>query len=83
MRTIKIEVEDTIYDRIVKSGIDIEEKFEEFIYDFADNGYPGITTKEAEQRVSDAFKRYKSGKFEFDSYDKSFVEKLDSYIDNL
>ncbi len=83
MRTIKIEIEDTIYDKIVESGIDIQEKFKELVYDFAYNSYPGISTKEAEQRVRDALKRYKSGKYEFDSYDKSFVEKLDSYIDNL
>ncbi len=83
MHTIKIEIEDTVYDKIVESGVDMQEKLKEMICDFADNGYPGISTKEARQRVADALKRYKSGKYEFDSYDKSFVEKLDSYIDNL
>jgi polyhydroxyalkanoate synthesis regulator phasin len=58
MQTLKIELEDGVYQNIVHSGIDIQEKVKEFLFDLVDDGYPAITTQEAKKRVSDAVKRY-------------------------
>ena len=59
MQTIKIELEDHIYKKVVDSGVNLQERFKEMIYDFLDDGYPAITTEEAKRRVSNAVKSYK------------------------
>jgi len=60
MQTLKIELEDTMYQNIVQSGVDIQAKFREFLIDFVDYGYPTITTKEARIRVSEAVENNKN-----------------------
>ena len=67
MQTLKIELEDSVYQNVVQSGIDIQEKVKEFLFDLVDDGYPAITTQEAKKRVSDAVNRYKNNP-------KSFTE---------
>jgi len=61
MQTIKIQLEDAMYQSIVQSGVDIQAKFKEFLIDFVDNGYLAITTEEAQIRVSKAVENYKNG----------------------
>jgi len=61
MQTIKIQLEDTMYQNIVQSGVDIQAKFKEFLIEFVDDGYPAITTEEAQARVSKAVENYKNG----------------------
>ncbi len=61
MQTIKIEIENSIYKKISDSGINLQEKFREMIYDLLDDGYPSISTKEAKKRVENAVRRYKDG----------------------
>ncbi len=59
MQTIKIEIEDHIYKKVVDSGVNLQERFKEMIYDFLDDGYPAITTEEAKRRIAKAVKSYK------------------------
>ena len=60
MQTLKIEVEDGVYQNIVQSGIDIQGKVKEFLFELVDDGYPAITTQEAKKRVSNAMNRYEN-----------------------
>ncbi len=63
MHTIQLQVEDSLYDKIVKSGMELKEKFDEFLqYELSDDEYPAISTDEAKQRVSKAVEEYRSGK---------------------
>jgi len=60
MQTLKIELEDSVYQNVLQSGIDIQEKVREFLFELVDDGYPAITTQEAKKRVSDAINRYEN-----------------------
>jgi len=75
MHTIKLQLDDNLYEEITQSGIDIKEKFKEFLVDFVDDGYPSITREEAEKRVSDAVDRYRNKP-------KSFTELNDDFWDD-
>jgi len=61
MHTIQLQLDDNLYEEIAQSGIDIKEKFKEFLTDFIDDGYPAITTQEAKRRVSEAVEEYRDG----------------------
>lgn len=61
MQTLKIELEDGVYQSIVQSGIDIQGLLKDFLFDLVDDGYPAITKDEAKKRVSDAVQKYKDG----------------------
>jgi len=61
MQILKIELEDSVYQNVLQSGIDIQEKVKEFLFDLVDDGYPAINTQEAKKRVADAVNRYKNG----------------------
>jgi hypothetical protein len=65
MHTIHLQVQDTIYDKIVNSGIDIQGRFDEFIADLIDDGYPSISKAEATRRVSNSIERYQSQSGEY------------------
>ena len=60
MHTIKLQLDDNLYEEIAQSGIDIKEKFKEFLMDFVDDGYPAISTEEAKKRVTNAVNRYRN-----------------------
>ena len=60
MHTIKLQLDDNLYENITQSGIDIKEKFREFLMDFVEDGYPAITTEDAKKRVTDAVNRYRN-----------------------
>lgn len=72
MRTIQIEVEDSLYDEIVRSGIDLKERLQEFVYDLTDDGYPAISTEEARRRVRDAVEAYDNGTLKTVSHDEAW-----------
>jgi len=82
MQTIKIEIEDSLYENLVAKGIDIQSKIKEFIYETMDDGYPAISFEEAKQRVADAVEEYRSGKGEYTPLNDDFWEKLESKINN-
>ena len=82
MQTIKIELEDHIYKKVVDSGVNLQERFKEMIYDFLDDGYPAITTEEAKRRVAKAVKDVRNGSATLltqEEYDKD----MDSFLKSL
>ena len=81
MQTIKIELEDHIYKRVIDSGVNLQEKFKEMIYDFLDDSYPAITAKEAKKRVTKAVKDIRNGSailLTQEEYDKDMEKFLKS-----
>ena len=81
MQTIKIELEDHIYKRVVDSGVNLQEKFKEMIYDFLDDGYPAVSTEEAKKRVAKAVKDVRDGNailLTQEEYDKDMDKFLKS-----
>jgi len=89
MHTIKLQLDDNLYEDITQSGIDIKEKFKEFLTDFIDDGYPAISTQEATKRVSKAINNYENNKGEYltneeyKSHMNKHIEKLKvKYADN-
>ncbi len=81
MQTIKIELEDHIYKKVIDSGVNIQEKFKEMIYDFLDDGYPAITVEEAKKRVAKAVKDVRDGSailLTQEEYDKDMDKFLKS-----
>ncbi len=69
MHIVKIQLEDTLYETMVNSGVDIQEKFKEFLLEFKDDGYPAISTQEASARVAENLEKYKSHPNEFTKLD--------------
>ena len=82
MHTIKIELEDSLYENIVAKGIDIQSKIKEFIYETMDDGYPAISFEEAKQRVSEAIEDYKTGKGRYYN-EEEYKEIRKDMISNL
>jgi len=82
MQTLKIELEDSVYQNIVQSGIDIQGKVKEFLFDLVDDGYPAITTQEAKKRVSDAVKRYEDGTGTYIN-DNDYKIRMDKHMNSL
>jgi hypothetical protein len=81
MHTIKLQLDDNLYEDITQSGIDIKEKFKEFLMDFIDDGYPSISTKEAKKRVSEAVEDYqKNGIKNFNVLDNTFWENTEKRL---
>lgn len=82
MQTIKIQLEDTMYQNIVQSGVDIQAKFREFLVDFVDDGYPAITTEEAKKRVTQAVEEYKNGTGVYLS-DEEYEIRMNNHMEKL
>lgn len=72
MQTIKLQLDDSMYQHILKSGVDIQAKFKEFLIDFIDDDYPSITTEEAKKRVLDAVESYNNGTMDTRALDDEF-----------
>jgi len=72
MQIINLQVQDSVYEKLMNSGSDIQAKFDELIFEILNDGYPSISTKEAKERVFDAVNRYvnKTGSYKnSDEYD--------------
>ncbi len=82
MQTIQLQIQDGIYDQLIKSGVDIQAKINEFLLDMVDDGYPSISTDEAKKRVSDAVDRYKNGTGEYLN-SQDYQAHISSTIANL
>lgn len=74
MHTIKLQLDDNLYEEMVQSGIDIKEKFQEFLADYVDDGYPAISTEEAKERVREAVESYRNGTMKTVSHDDVWEE---------
>ncbi len=83
MQTLKIELEDSIYKNIVQSGIDIQERVKEFLFDLVDDdGYPAITANEAKKRVAGAVEKYKNSTGTYSDQAK-YENRMNNYMHNL
>ena len=82
MQTIKIEIEDNIYKKIVDSGINIQENIKDMLYDLVDDGYPAISFEEAKKRVKDAVEEYRSGKGEYLS-PQEYEKEMSNFLETL
>jgi polyhydroxyalkanoate synthesis regulator phasin len=82
MQIIKLELDDKMYQTIVKSGIDVQSKFKEFLFDLIDDGYPAISTQEAKKRVSDAVNRYKNGTGNYFA-NEEYEVRIKNHMENL
>ena len=83
MQTInlKVEVEDSLYEDIKKQGIDLQAKFQEFLADLKDNGYPAIGTQEAKNRVKKAVTDYrKNGMKNCEILDDNFWDDTENRL---
>ena len=82
MHTLKVQIQDDIYESLVSKGIDINHKLQEFITTLADDGYPAISTQEAKKRVADAVQRYRDGSGTYVDV-ASYKEHKSTLIDSL
>ena len=82
MQTIKIELEDNIYQNILDSGVNIQEKLKEMAYDLIDDGYPSLSTKEAKKRVSDGVNRYRDGTGEYVNHN-DYLKEIEKFSQSL
>ena len=78
MQTIKLQLDDKLYEKIVQNGIDIKEKFKEFLMDYVDDDFPAITTEEAKRRVSEAVEEYRNGTMDTVPHEKVWAD-IDIY----
>ena len=69
MHTIKLQLEENVYQNIVNSGIDIQAKFKEFLLEVADDGYPAISAQEASERVAESLEQYRNYPDQFSNLD--------------
>ncbi|MGE4420300.1 MAG: hypothetical protein AB7D38_10800 [Sulfurimonas sp.] len=83
MHTLKLQIQDDMYESIVSKGIDINHKLQEFIATLADDGYPAISTQEAKKRVADAVQRYRDGNGTYTPLDKDYMDEMHNYIQSL
>jgi hypothetical protein len=80
MQTIKLQLEDNLYENILKSGIDVQAKFKEFLSDLVDDGYPSISMEEAKKRVNEAVEDYHSNPQNFSKLDSSFWDDTEKRL---
>ena len=81
MHTIQLQLDDHLYDEVTQNGIDIKEKFKEFLVDFLNDTYPAISASEAKQRVTRAVENYHTkGKENFKVLDDAFWEEKEKRL---
>lgn len=83
MHTLKLQIQDDIYENLLSKGIDINRKLQEFITTLADDGYPATSTQEAKKRVADAVDRYRDGSGSYTPIDKDYIDEMHNYIQSL
>jgi len=83
MQTIAIEVEDNVIKNLKNLGYslnDIKEEFKNYVYDFFDDGYPGISYEEACKRVEESVERYKTNPESFIQMDENFWDNMEKKL---
>ena len=80
MQTIKLQLEDNLYKNVLNSGIDVQAKFKEFLFDLVDDGYPSISTAEAKKRVSEAVEDYHTNPHNFSKLDSDFWDDTEKRL---
>lgn len=80
---VTINIQDSLYQNVLSSGVDIQSKFNEFLSEFvSDDSYPSISEKQANQRVQKALDDYESNKDLFLD-DVQSRERMSNFISRL
>ncbi len=74
MHTIHLEIQDRLYEQLVQSGINIQEKLRELLNDMVDDGHPSIGVEEAKKRVGNAVEKYRNGEMQCVSHDEMWCQ---------
>lgn len=85
MQTIKLQLEDELYDNIKEHKIDLQSKFKEFLSNLTDDGYPSISIDEAKLRVKESVENYNNNSMKTISHDdmwNSIDEDCKAKIEN-
>lgn len=82
MQTLKLQLDDDIYEALKAKSIDIPAKINEYLSNLADDAYPSISTEDAKSRVSDAMNRYNDGTGTYIDEDNYTIHK-NTLITNL
>jgi hypothetical protein len=80
MHTVQAQIQDDLYEDLVKRGIDIQAKFKEYLFSLTDDGYHSISLDEAKTRVSKAVEDYKNGTMKTIPYSDG-MDEIDSWLD--
>lgn len=87
MHTIKLQIEDELYENIKDHQVDIQSKFKEFLFNLTDDGFPLISKEDAKNRISKAVESYKDGTMQtvshddmWSSIDSDCKEKLENRV---
>lgn len=77
MQTIQLQIEDSLYEKLVKNNVDIaEEVYRHLEQCVEDDGYPAISFEEAKKRVTEAVEDYReNGSKNCTPLDKSFWDE--------
>jgi hypothetical protein len=85
MQTIQLQLDDSLYKRLVTNNIDIQEEAYRHLEEcIEDDGYPAISFEEAKKRVTEAFEDYQeNGMKNCVAVDKNFWnERKERLIQN-
>jgi len=81
MHTIKLQIDDSLYEKLANNNIDIQATVEDYLTEYVeDDGYPAISTEEAKRRVSEVVEKYRSGKMKTVSVDKAFWNNIEKNL---
>ena len=84
MQTIQLDIEDNLYNKLKIKNIDISYQFKKFLTSLVDDGYHGISTFEAKQRVSSSLNDYlKNGEKNYTSLNDNFWDNLEKEIEKV
>jgi hypothetical protein len=78
MQTVTIEIEDNIYQNIVQSGINVQDKLKDFLASLA--SHKTISTNEAKQRVNSAILRYQTNPESFSQLTQNDWDEMEAKI---
>ena len=79
MQTIQLQLDDSLYKRLVKNNIDIQEEAYRHLEEcIEDDGYPAISFEEAKTRVTEQIEAYRSGKMKTVALDKTFWDDIEN-----
>lgn len=80
MRTFKIELEDSIYQNIVQSGVDIQAKIKEFLENFVEVATLLFLKKKQKKEFSIAVTKYRTNPEAFTPINDDFWNEMENTI---
>lgn len=83
MHTLHLQLNDDLYEHLSSKNIDIQTKIKEYLLSLVDDGYKGLSTEEAKQKVSDAVGRYRDGTGSYTTLSTSHVEEMNNFIESI